>query len=96
MIWHQAKVNVAMGKMLHYGHCLIRPRGDTQVCTSVIRKMLTTAYGAPVHHTENAITAGPRGPVLSKDVRHTGASESECEVSGMEFLKRDNDGKVTV
>jgi len=85
MIWHQAKVNVAMGKMLHYGHCLIRPRGDTQVCTSVIRKMLTTAYGAPVHHTENAITA-----------RHTGASESECEVSGMEFLKRDNDGKVTV
>ncbi|HLR45612.1 MAG TPA: catalase, partial [Deinococcales bacterium] len=32
------------------------------------KKPLTTAAGAPVAENDNAVTAGPRGPMLLQDV----------------------------
>ncbi|NLA99968.1 MAG: catalase, partial [Methanomicrobiales archaeon] len=34
----------------------------------VDKKKLTTAAGAPVPDNQNAMTAGPRGPMLMQDV----------------------------
>ena len=36
------------------------------------KKKLTTAAGAPVPDNQNAMTAGPRGPMLMQDVWYHG------------------------
>jgi catalase len=44
------------------------------------KKKLTTAAGAPVPDTRNAITAGPGGPILLQDVWYISTSESKYDV----------------
>jgi len=62
--------NIAGEKSFSHVHCLngLSEAEKGGLITLEKKKKLTTAAGVPVPDNQNAITAGPRGPMLMQDV----------------------------